>query len=67
MYEEKEPTKNSDLDLLIVMKSNERPIKRIAIIRKACRDGYVSMDLIVRTPDEVQKRLIFEILLSKVY
>ena len=52
-----EPTKDSDLDLLIVMKSNERPIKRAASIRKACRDGYVPMDLIVRTPDEIQDRL----------
>ena len=52
-----EPTKDSDLDLFIIMKSNVRPIKRAATIRKACRDGYVPMDLIVRTPDEVQKRL----------
>lgn len=51
------PTKDSDLDLLIIMRSNERPIKRAASIRKACRDGYVPMDLIVRTPDEIQKRL----------
>ncbi|MCL7410668.1 MAG: nucleotidyltransferase domain-containing protein [Methanosarcinaceae archaeon] len=52
-----EPTKDSDLDLLIVMNSNERPIKRATSIRKACRDGYVPMDLIVRTSDEIQDRL----------
>jgi len=55
-----EPDQDSDLDLFIVMESRERPIKRAAAIRRSLKDRYVPMDVIVRTPEEVQSRLDIE-------
>ncbi len=51
------PDKDSDLDLFVIMESTERPIKRAASIRRILKDGYVPMDILVRTPEELRHRI----------
>ena len=51
------PNEDSDLDLLVVMESNESPIKRTARVSKIFRDRKLPMDIIVRTPQEIKCRL----------
>ncbi|VVB97051.1 Nucleotidyltransferase domain protein [uncultured archaeon] len=51
------PDRDSDLDLFIIMESGERPIKRAGSIRKVLRELYVPMDILVRTPEELQYRI----------
>ncbi|RJQ48874.1 MAG: nucleotidyltransferase domain-containing protein [Nitrospiraceae bacterium] len=50
-------TKDSDIDLLIIMDSKQRPAKRSMEISKACRPKFISMDILVRTPEEIKERL----------
>jgi predicted nucleotidyltransferase len=47
------PTKDSDLDLLVIMPSDEPMHKRVLPIRKLLRDFRVPKDIIVYTPQEV--------------
>jgi predicted nucleotidyltransferase len=49
------PTKDSDLDLLVIMPSDEPMHRRVLPIRKLLRDFHVPKDIIVYTPDEVEK------------
>lgn len=52
------PTVDSDVDLLVVMESNERPAKRTARVLGAILDVKTfPMDLLVRTPQELENRL----------
>lgn len=51
------PTKESDIDLLVIMDSGKRPARRSMEISKVCRPKFVSMDILVRTPEEIKKRL----------
>ena len=48
---------DSDVDLLVVMESNERPAARSAAIAKALLDIPFPIDILVRTPDEIRHRL----------
>jgi predicted nucleotidyltransferase len=50
-------TKDSDIDLLVIMDSKQRPAKRSMEISKVCRPKFISMDILVRTPEEIKKRL----------
>ncbi|MCZ6680857.1 MAG: nucleotidyltransferase domain-containing protein [Candidatus Poribacteria bacterium] len=50
-------TPQSDVDLLVVMKSDERPAKRSTQVTSVCRPRYLSMDVIVLTPEELEHRL----------
>jgi len=52
-----EPERDSDVDLLVIMESNKRPAHRSAEISMACRPRFLPMDIIVKTPTEVQYRL----------
>ena len=52
-----QPTPDSDVDLLIVMESGERPAKRAARVSKLLRPRPFPMDILVRTPEEIQYRL----------
>lgn len=53
-----EPTKDSDIDLFIIMDTNEiRSSKRTIDILSKCHPGNISIDLLVRTPAEVEERL----------
>ncbi|HEX7628620.1 MAG TPA: nucleotidyltransferase domain-containing protein [Candidatus Methanoperedens sp.] len=49
------PTKDSDLDLLVIMPSDEPMHKRVTRIRKLVRDINIPKDIIVYTPQEVEK------------
>jgi len=49
------PTKDSDLDLLVIMPSDEPMHKRVTRIRKLVRDVNIPKDIIVYTPAEVEK------------
>ncbi len=51
------PIPDSDVDLLVVMESDERPAARSAAIAKALLDISFPMDILVRTPDEIRYRL----------
>ncbi len=50
------PTGNSDVDLLIVMKTRRRSPEQAVAIRQAV-DFPFPVDLLVRTPEQVQERL----------
>jgi predicted nucleotidyltransferase len=52
-----QPTPDSDVDLLIVMESDERPAARARQISKLLRPRPFPMDILVRTPQEIQQRL----------
>jgi predicted nucleotidyltransferase len=51
------PAPDSDVDLLIVMESDERPATRASQISKLLRPRPFPMDILVRTPQEIQQRL----------
>ena len=51
------PTPDSDVDLLIIMDSDERPAARATQVSKALRPRPFPMDILVRTPEEIQRRL----------
>lgn len=52
------PTLNSDVDLLVVMDSDLRPAQRSALVYPvAAVSDYLPMDILVRTPDEIERRL----------
>lgn len=51
------PTIDSDVDMLIVMKSDERPAKRATRAYHAVHGKTFPMDIVVRTPRELANRL----------
>ena len=51
------PGPDSDVDLLVVMESDERPAERSVQVRMACRPRFLPMDILVRTPAELKRRL----------
>ncbi len=54
------PQKGSDLDFLVVMDTDLKPYKQSAIIRQALDESFgvlFPIDIIVRTPAEMQKRM----------
>jgi predicted nucleotidyltransferase len=51
------PDRDSDLDLFVIMESTERPIKRATSLRRVLKDRYVPMDILVRTPEELNHRV----------
>ncbi len=52
-----QPHPDSDLDLLVIMKTSLRPLQRAIRVRQVCRPKFVGMDVLVRTPKEIQERL----------
>ncbi len=52
-----DPQPDSDLDLFVVMESDLSRARRAARIALECRPRLLAMDIVVRTPDEVGKRL----------
>jgi len=50
------PTKDSDFDLMIIKKTKENFDKRILRVIRII-DGEVAADILVRTPEEIRKRL----------
>ncbi len=51
------PTIDSDVDVLVVLESNERPAARAARIYQAVQGKTFPMDILVRTPQELRDRL----------
>lgn len=51
------PTSNSDLDLLVVMETRDRPAERIRKVSDLFDPRPLPMDFIVLTPGEMQHRL----------
>ena len=53
------PTKGSDLDLLIVKETNEKHRKRALSVRKILSEenGLIGMDVLVYTPEEFYRRI----------
>ncbi len=49
------PTADSDIDLMIVMDTDEKPHKRAVLIRKALKDIGIPKDIIVKTPQEFER------------
>ncbi|MFH1258348.1 MAG: nucleotidyltransferase domain-containing protein [Elusimicrobiota bacterium] len=50
------PSKDSDVDLLVIMKTDLKPIEQAVLIRKEFPAPF-PLDLIVRTSQEVKKRI----------
>jgi predicted nucleotidyltransferase len=48
---------DSDVDILIVMESNERPTERATRVSRLLRPRPFPMDILVRTPEEIHRRL----------
>ncbi len=51
------PNIDSDVDLLVVMESDERPAKRAIRVVRQLLDVPFPMDVLVRTPQEIKQRL----------
>ncbi len=49
------PTKDSDLDLLVILPTEEPMHRRVTRIRKLLLDINIPKDIIVYTPQEVEK------------
>jgi len=47
----------SDVDLLVVMDSDESMVQRIRRVAEVAKVRFLPMDLIVRTPAEIEERL----------
>lgn len=50
------PTRHSDVDLLVIMKTKMRPIEQAVLIRTELPSSF-PLDLIVKTSPDVKKRL----------
>lgn len=49
--------RDSDVDLLVVMQSRKRPAERASDVMKSLRFYPFPMDILVRTPSEIRRRL----------
>lgn len=49
------PTSDSDIDLMVVMDTKERPHKRAVALRKILKNLGIPKDIIVKTPDEFER------------
>jgi len=49
-------TKNSDIDLLVMLNTREKGIRRYAMVSELLEPREIPMDIIVRTPAEMKKR-----------
>jgi predicted nucleotidyltransferase len=54
------PTPDSDVDLLIIMHSDQRPAKRVSVVSRLFHPRPFPMDIVVRTPQEIEhsRRLV---------
>ena len=50
------PTRDSDVDLLVIMRTKLKPIEQAVLIRKEFPSPF-PLDLIVRTSEEITKRI----------
>ena len=52
-----QPHLYSDVDLFVIMESGETLFQRIGRVQQVARVPFLPMDVIVRTPQEVEERL----------
>lgn len=63
------PTSDSDIDLFIITKTDLRPVKQAAIVKRELNKKFgikFPMDLIVRTPEFVRSRKGQDFFIKKV-
>lgn len=51
------PRRDSDYDLFIIKRTHKRPIDRTRDVSRIFFDRHFGMDIIVRTPSEVKRRI----------
>ncbi len=51
------PSEDSDVDLLVVMKTRRRELKMIVEVRRACAPAPFPLDLLVRRPEVLARRI----------
>ena len=56
-YAHGKPTLDSDVDLLIVMETEERPSKQRQAVSRLFRERPFPMDIVVRTPREMKRSM----------
>ncbi|MCX8010110.1 MAG: nucleotidyltransferase domain-containing protein [Ignavibacteria bacterium] len=56
-YANGKPDENSDLDLLIIMNTNKRPIRQRYEIYRTLTPIHFALDIIVRKEEEIKKRI----------
>jgi len=49
------PTVDSDMDIMIVMETDEKPHKRAVSVRKVLKGIGIPKDIIVKTPEEFER------------
>ena len=49
-------TKDSDIDLLVMLNTKKKGIQRYAMVSELLEPRKISMDIIVKTPAEIKKR-----------
>jgi len=49
-------TKDSDIDLLVMLNTREKGIRRYAMVSELLEPREIPMDIIVKTPAEMKKR-----------
>ena len=55
-YASGKPNKDSDLDLLVIVNTKEKGLKRYAMVSELLEPRKIPMDIIVKTPEEMKKR-----------
>ncbi len=51
------PTKDSDVDLLVIMKTSDRPADRYLAVSRLIRPRPFPLDILVKTPAEISQAL----------
>jgi predicted nucleotidyltransferase len=51
------PSPDSDVDIMVVMNTSERPAERVLAVSRLLRPRPFPMDILVRTPDEITAAL----------
>jgi predicted nucleotidyltransferase len=59
-YAYSRPTPDSDLDLLIIMRTNARSVDRVVAVSRLLRPRPFPLDILVRTPQEIDEALARE-------
>lgn len=55
-YADGQPTEDSDVDLLVILPFEEMPVQKAIAIRQQVKAPF-PLDLMVRTPEQIQQRL----------
>ena len=56
-YASGKPNLESDVDLLVIMDSNESMVQRMRRVLQVAKVRFLPMDVMVRTPAEITERL----------